>query len=198
MKIGSFRLNGVWFINCKTLNHPLETVIPTMTDTIEDINNLNLKGINFFSFLDDIHRLVVAKRKKIIAEIRNNLILEKRLIKKICENPKASNHKKLVYNPVKADIEKNTRIIIQISILESHFLSIIVGGWLLLLKLFIYAPCKIGYCTYYRKEHSTPEHKFKLAYFNDKGIMNSNKTLHRISFIRFFSNLLVFKWIYEF
>jgi len=64
-----------------------------MVDTIAVINNLNLKGIAFFSFLDDIHRLIVAKKKKIIAEIRNNLILEKRLIKKICEKPKASNHK---------------------------------------------------------------------------------------------------------
>jgi len=66
-----------------------------MNDNAVMISNLILKEITFFALLnfDDIHKLMVAKMKKKKPETRNNLILEKRLIKKICEKPKALNHK---------------------------------------------------------------------------------------------------------
>jgi hypothetical protein len=65
-----------------------------MNEKNPTINNFILNGISFFSMdFDDIHRLIAANKKKIIAAIRKNLILENNEIKKICENPKASNHK---------------------------------------------------------------------------------------------------------
>jgi len=78
------------------VNHLEEAAVPTINDNIVTINNLILKGINFFFTsvnFDDIQRLIVMNKKKIKAAIKNNLILEKRLIKKIWEKPKASNHK---------------------------------------------------------------------------------------------------------
>jgi len=64
-----------------------------MTDNIVTMANFSLKGINLFVDFDDIHRLIVMNKKKIMAVIKNNAVLENMLIKKICENPNASNHK---------------------------------------------------------------------------------------------------------
>ncbi len=113
------------------LSHPEEANAPTMIDNIAMINHLILKEINFFFVnFDDIQRLIVMNKKKIKAAIKNNLILEKRLIKKIWEKPKASNHKKSVYNPTTVDIEKSNTNIITIIVLSNQFFFIIASGYL--------------------------------------------------------------------
>ena len=69
-------------------------VITIINDSTVIIANLSLKGNFSFSMsLDDIQRLIAAKTKKIAVPIKNNLILEKRVIKKIWSNPNALNHK---------------------------------------------------------------------------------------------------------
>jgi len=94
MKIGSWILNGVKLRYCKALNHPEEAIKPAKTDNPATIKNFILKGIDFFSLnLDDIQILIMANKKNITAATRNSFILEKRLIRKICEKLKASNHK---------------------------------------------------------------------------------------------------------
>jgi len=118
-------LNGVCLRNCKTLNHPEETLIPTKTDTARVINSLNLKGnLSFSVNLDDIQRLIIANKKKTMAAAKNRLILEKRLIKKIFLKPKASNHKKSVYRLTKPDIERIRIITIPIPNLINQFFFI--------------------------------------------------------------------------
>ena len=87
-------MNGVELRYCRALNHPEEAINPARIDNAAIINNFILKGIDFFSLnLDDIHILIMANKKKITAAMRNSFILEKRLIRKIWEKPKASNHK---------------------------------------------------------------------------------------------------------
>jgi len=70
-------------------------VNPNIIDNIAAINNLILKEITFFALpnFDDIQRLIAKNKNKIKAETKNKINLEKRVIKKICEKPKASNHK---------------------------------------------------------------------------------------------------------
>ena len=87
-------LNDVWLRYCKTLNHSGKWIIPIMNDTAAVINSFNLKeNLSFSIIFDDIATLIAANMKKTIAAIKNNLILEKREIKKICSKPTASNHK---------------------------------------------------------------------------------------------------------
>jgi hypothetical protein len=87
-------LNGACLRYCKILNHPAEKLNPTKMDKTVMMSNFNLKGNLFFSMnFVDIQRLIVANKKKIIAAAKNRLILETKLIKKIFENPNASNHK---------------------------------------------------------------------------------------------------------
>ena len=78
------------------MNHPEEQIIPATNDKIMTINNLSLNEIILrldLVNLDEIQRLATANKKNIKPETINNLILAKRLIMKICENPRASNHK---------------------------------------------------------------------------------------------------------
>jgi len=87
-------LNDVWLKYCKNLNQFEEILIPIINENIVIISSLNFHGKLFFSdIMDDIHILIVAKIKKMIAAIKNNLILEKTDIKKILSNPNAPNHK---------------------------------------------------------------------------------------------------------
>jgi len=104
-----------------------------MIDKIMAIDNLILKETIFFLLdFDDIQRLIAANARKIKAEAKNNLILEKKVIKKICEKPKALNHKKSVYNPIMVDIEKRNMIIIPIiTLMNMFFFMIGLGYWLL-------------------------------------------------------------------
>jgi hypothetical protein len=84
MKIGSLRLKDIWLKYCKTLNQPEEAVRPTMNDIIVTMNSLILKGTTFFSVIfDETQRLAIRNKKRNKAVAKNNLTLEKRLIRKI-------------------------------------------------------------------------------------------------------------------
>lgn len=126
-------LNLVCSRYCRNLNHPEDANTPAMIDKIMAIDNLILKETIFFLLdFDDIQRLIAANARKIKAEAKNNLILEKKVIKKICEKPKALNHKKSVYNPIMVDIEKRNMIIIPIiTLMNMFFFMIGLGYWLL-------------------------------------------------------------------
>jgi hypothetical protein len=72
-------------MNCRNLSQFEEKRMPITTDNIAMINNFNLKEMFLFSVIfEDIQTLIVTKRKKTAAAIANNLILEKRVIRKIC------------------------------------------------------------------------------------------------------------------
>ena len=137
MKIGSLRLKDIWLRYCRTLNQPEEAVRPTMNDIIVTMNSLILKGTTFFAVIfDETQRLATRNKKRNKLVAKNNLILEKRLIRKICEKPKASNQRKSVYNPAKAEIEIISAKIIPRMILMNMFFFIIEDNYLWLLLNF--------------------------------------------------------------
>lgn len=112
-------------MNCRTLNHSEETPMPITIDIMVVINNFNLNGnFGFLVIFDAIQTFAVAKMKKNTAAIANNLILVRRVIKKICSNPNALNHNKSVTNVVKPDTDMNNRTAINISILTINFVFI--------------------------------------------------------------------------
>ena len=91
--MGSCILKATCSKYCNTINHLSEVEIPTKKDKIKTIINFDLKGIFDLLNLEEIPRLISANIRKTNAAMINRITFAFRLVRKICENPRAPNQK---------------------------------------------------------------------------------------------------------